>query len=308
MPKTYYDSELTGAEIESVLQAIHGVVSPSNNGKILAIESGRFVAKSASEYSGDAVLEPLNVTANGDYYPRSGTDGFDEVHVSVPSATLTTKSITQNGTYNASSDNADGYSSVTVNVSGGGSAVVQPLSVTENGTYNPPSGVDGYAPVTVNVSGGGGGIVSVDHNIYTYTPNVTAAGAMSAGFAFTVDKSLVISKIRVFAVEAIVSAHIMDGSTYIASLNDVSVTANQWNDLTLSDMVTLVPGKTYTCWYSHKTAHPRAVAAVASPYVPFITYLHSVYSATADTVPDRTESGTMMGADLFLHGIVADGV
>lgn len=36
------------------------------------------------------------------------------------SATLITKSITANGTYNASSDNADGYSSVTVNVSGGG--------------------------------------------------------------------------------------------------------------------------------------------------------------------------------------------
>ena len=35
-------------------------------------------------------------------------------------ATLTTKSITANGTYNASSDNATGYSSVTVNVSGGG--------------------------------------------------------------------------------------------------------------------------------------------------------------------------------------------
>ena len=32
------------------------------------------------------------------------------------SATLTTKSITANGTYNASSDNADGYSSVEVEV------------------------------------------------------------------------------------------------------------------------------------------------------------------------------------------------
>ena len=40
--------------------------------------------------------------------------------ISGGSATLTTKTITQNGTYNASSDNADGYSSVTVNVSGGG--------------------------------------------------------------------------------------------------------------------------------------------------------------------------------------------
>ena len=41
---------------------------------------------------------------------------------SIPSGggTLITKTITQNGTYNASDDNADGYSQVTVNVSGGG--------------------------------------------------------------------------------------------------------------------------------------------------------------------------------------------
>lgn len=36
------------------------------------------------------------------------------------SGTLITKSITQNGTYNAQDDGADGYSSVTVSVSGGG--------------------------------------------------------------------------------------------------------------------------------------------------------------------------------------------
>ena len=35
-------------------------------------------------------------------------------------ATLITKTITQNGTYDAEDDDADGYSSVTVNVSGGG--------------------------------------------------------------------------------------------------------------------------------------------------------------------------------------------
>lgn len=38
---------------------------------------------------------------------------------------LIAKSVTANGTYNASSDNADGYSSVTVNVSGGSSKNVQ---------------------------------------------------------------------------------------------------------------------------------------------------------------------------------------
>ena len=53
------------------------------------------------------------------------------------SPTLITKSITQNGTYNASSDNADGYSSVSVNVSGGGGGLVY-----ETGTWNPSEDVN----------------------------------------------------------------------------------------------------------------------------------------------------------------------
>ena len=49
--------------------------------------------------------------------------GFANAVAAIPSggsATLIEKSVTQNGTYNASSDNADGYSKVVVNVSGGG--------------------------------------------------------------------------------------------------------------------------------------------------------------------------------------------
>lgn len=37
---------------------------------------------------------------------------------------------------------------------GGADPVINPLTITENGTYTAPSGVDGYSPVTVNVSGG----------------------------------------------------------------------------------------------------------------------------------------------------------
>lgn len=58
-------------------------------------------------------------------------------------ATLITKSITANGTYNASSDNADGYSSVTVNVSGGGGLVY------ETGTWTPTEDVANYT-ITLN--------------------------------------------------------------------------------------------------------------------------------------------------------------
>ena len=48
----------------------------------------------------------------------------------VGGATLITKTITSNGTYNASSDSADGYSSVTVNVPSGSSKNVQVLQST----------------------------------------------------------------------------------------------------------------------------------------------------------------------------------
>lgn len=65
--------------------------------------------------------------------------------------TLVPKTISQNGTYNPSSDSADGYSSVTVNVPSG-TPTIQSLSVTPSTsqqTFN-ASGVDGYKPVTVN--------------------------------------------------------------------------------------------------------------------------------------------------------------
>lgn len=76
------------------------------------------------------------------------------------SATLITKSITQNGTYNALSDNADGYSSVTVNVPNPSSGT---LSITENGTYN----VTNYASAEVNVSKYGATIDDILGNVTT---------------------------------------------------------------------------------------------------------------------------------------------
>lgn len=63
----------------------------------------------------------------------------------------TARSISANGTYDTTTNN-----SISVSVPSQ-SPVINPLTVTENGTYTAPSGVDGYSPVTVNVSGGGGG-------------------------------------------------------------------------------------------------------------------------------------------------------
>lgn len=58
-----------------------------------------------------------NITANGTYDVTSYASA--EIAVPTEASTLGTKSITANGAYNASDDSFDGYSSVTVNVSGG---------------------------------------------------------------------------------------------------------------------------------------------------------------------------------------------
>lgn len=88
MANTYYNSDLTAEQIELALKAIDGVIIPANNGKILVVQDGKIKAKSAGEIGGGVVLESLNAIANGDYYPESGVDGFDEVHIAVPSQTL----------------------------------------------------------------------------------------------------------------------------------------------------------------------------------------------------------------------------
>ena len=70
-------------------------------------------------------LQEKTAKENGEVVADSGYDGLSKVIVEVPSEepTLITKEVTENGTYNASDDGADGYSSFTVNVasSGGGS-------------------------------------------------------------------------------------------------------------------------------------------------------------------------------------------
>ena len=57
-------------------------------------------------------LDTMNITHNGTYHPPAGR-GFDEVNVAVP---LGSKIITANGTYTATDDNLDGYSSVAVDL------------------------------------------------------------------------------------------------------------------------------------------------------------------------------------------------
>lgn len=110
-------------------------VTPSvtNSGGYIAgsTKTGTAVTVSASEL----VSGTKSISANG-----TGIDVTEyasvDVAVPTPSPTLITKSITANGTYNASSDSADGYSSVTVSVPSGSGLVY------ETGTWTPSEDID----------------------------------------------------------------------------------------------------------------------------------------------------------------------
>ena len=109
-----------------------------------------------------------------------GTARFDDASVT----TATASDVAQGKIFLAS----DGSITTGTGTGGGGGAVVQPLSVTTNGTYTAPSGVDGYSPVTVNVSGGGGGeaVSRSDVNFYDYDGTLlysfTTAEVNDSGF------------------------------------------------------------------------------------------------------------------------------
>lgn len=95
------------------------------------------------------------------------------------SATLITKTITQNGTYSASSDGADGYSEVTVNVSGGVTpAGTKAISITQNGTTT--EDVTQYADVQISVNVPSGSSKNTQTAQSTTRRNNTALGSITS--------------------------------------------------------------------------------------------------------------------------------
>lgn len=122
---------------------------------------------------GSSVIVSKTITSNGTYNASSDSaDGYNPVTVNVPSIqpVIKSKMIITNGTYIASSDNADGYSPVVVSVP---APTLITKNISANGTYNASSDLaDGYSSVVVNVQSSGGtcGLVLDGFEVVTPTP------------------------------------------------------------------------------------------------------------------------------------------
>ena len=133
MPETF-DYSTPGSENVTLLNALINDETPytedthSRNAEILKsiINNTEYTDAPQSEIEelllelkekigGEVEIDELNVTENGTYSETG--KAYSPVNVNVQPE-LITKTITANGTYNASSDDADGYSSVTVAVEG----------------------------------------------------------------------------------------------------------------------------------------------------------------------------------------------
>ena len=89
-------------------------------------DEGKVVHSGALETQG-----VMSVSENSVY----DTTLFSQVSVAIPSATLISKTISENGTYNPVDDNADAYSQVVVDVSGGGGGVDAKAITREAGSF-----------------------------------------------------------------------------------------------------------------------------------------------------------------------------
>ena len=91
---------------------------------------------------------------------------LDAIQGGESSAVLVNKSITANGTYDPADDSADGYSGVTVNVSGATLQEKTAMPTPSQQTITPDSGYDGLSRVTIDA-------ISPTKAAQTYTPGTS---------------------------------------------------------------------------------------------------------------------------------------
>lgn len=150
------------------------VAVPEPSGNIKITENGFHIIKqySIAEVAVYPTLIAKTISANGTYNASDDNAyGYGSVSVNVPEKKLGTKTINANGDYNATDDSLDGYSNVSVSVP---EKTLTTKTITANGTYNATDdNADGYSQVTVETSG-------ADINDY-FWENFSLSGSQYSG-------------------------------------------------------------------------------------------------------------------------------
>ena len=146
--------DLTQSTLDDASQILAGTTAYDRGGNLLtgtAISGSEWTSGVYKNQYGFIRISPL--TAAGGAKLVNGYIQLAPLQEGFNTANLGTKTINQNGTYDATDDSFDGYSSVIVNVSGGGAApVLQAKTIdpsTTEQTVVPDSGYDGLSSVTV---------------------------------------------------------------------------------------------------------------------------------------------------------------
>lgn len=148
------------------------------------------LATAINSISSTPTLITKTLESNGVYDASSyDADGFSTVTVDVAGSSLITRNITENGTYSAQDDGADGYSSVTVNVP---QPLLVPFVALENGNYIASDlGFGGFSSVSVNtpyifreVTSSGVYQAPSSNFVYNLPSGVSNLGSFSLAYSF----------------------------------------------------------------------------------------------------------------------------